>query len=302
MMSSPPHEDESPSMTMSHDPALVLDRVAMTYSVRSSSVAEEARGLRGLFGRFRGVSTDRVRALESTTLVVNRGESVGVIGTNGSGKSTLMKIITGQLKPSEGRVLATSVPVMLGVNAALVRQVSGEDNIRLGCLAMGMTPDAVALKRDQIVALSGLSDSALRLPLKSYSSGMAARLQFAIATSVDPDILVIDEALNTGDAQFKARTRRRLDELRAQAGCVLLVSHSMDTLKQMCTRIIWVEQGVVSMDGEPARVIDLYSRYTKRRAAGKDAEAADLLRRVRNKYQPTELKWSSPAQSRGLNL
>ena len=176
------------------DPAVVVDEASMTYTVRSADAVQGRRRTGS------GVKTTVVEALKPLSFAVERGESVGVIGTNGSGKSTLMKLVTGQLQPTTGRVYATSTPVMLGVNAALVRQVSGEDNIMLGCLAMGMSRRQAREKRDAVAALSGLDDRALQMPLKAYSSGMASRLQFAIATSVDPDILVIDEALNTGDA------------------------------------------------------------------------------------------------------
>ncbi|MBB4735030.1 teichoic acid transport system ATP-binding protein [Micrococcus cohnii] len=242
--------------------AVVLDEVGMTYTVRAAESLVRGQGAGARRRRASGMTTSTVEALRPLSLLVRRGESVGVIGTNGSGKSTLMKLITGQMQPTAGSVYATSTPIMLGVNAALVRQVSGEDNILLGCLAMGMSAATAAKKRDQIVELSGLDDTALSLPLKAYSSGMAARLQFAIATSVDPDILVIDEALNTGDAQFRERTRRRIDHLREQAGCVFLVSHSLGTIREMCTRVVWIERGELTMDGDPDEVVDAYRKYT----------------------------------------
>lgn len=280
------------------DAAVVLDGVGMTYTVRSADSVAASGGLRGILRRgSRGVRTSSVEALAPTSLVTRRGESIGVIGTNGSGKSTLMKLITGHMRPTAGRVHASSVPVMLGVNAALVRQVSGEDNIRLGCLAMGMTPAEVDAKRDAVAALSGLDDEALQLPLKAYSSGMASRLQFAIATSVDPDILVIDEALNTGDAQFRERTGRRITELREQAGCVFLVSHSLATIKQMCTRVIWIERGILTMDGSPEPVTGNYARYTKHRAAGRDEQAENLLAEARGRVNVPEIRWAVPPDS-----
>ncbi len=272
--------------------AVVLDEVGMTYTVRSADTRRVHRGGRALFDGARGVRTDRVEALKPLSLVVERGESVGVIGTNGSGKSTLMKLITGQARPTHGRVYATSTPVMLGVNAALVRQVSGEDNILLGCLAMGMSRAEAVQRRDQVARLSGLDDDALQLPLRAYSSGMASRLQFAIATSVDPDILVIDEALNTGDAQFRARTRRRLDELRAQAGCVFLVSHSLNTIKEMCSRVVWIEQGQLTMDGSPTVVTGNYARYTRHRSRGEDTAAERLLQEARDAVRRIRVDWA----------
>ena len=248
----------------------------------------------------RGVRTTEVQALQPLSFVVGRGESVGVIGTNGSGKSTLMKLITGQMRPTTGHIYATSTPVMLGVNAALVRQVSGEDNIRLGCLAMGMSRAEAEAKRDAVVALSGLDDHALQLPLKAYSSGMAARLQFAIATSVDPDILVIDEALNTGDAQFRERTRQRLDELREQAGCVFLVSHSLSTIQEMCQRVIWIERGVLTMDGSPRAVTRGYNLYARAMAQGRTEEAQEILERKQSELVRERIAWTGGERPTGI--
>lgn len=278
------------------DAAVVLDQAGMTYTVRSA----EAIGTRSLRARLRGgasgLRTNTVEALQPLSLVVRRGESVGVIGTNGSGKSTLMKLVTGQLHPTTGHVFAATTPVMLGVNAALVRQVSGEDNIMLGCLAMGMSQVEAEAKYDSIVELSGLEPKALQLPLKAYSSGMASRLQFAIATAVDPDILVIDEALNTGDAQFRARTRSRIDQLREQAGCVFLVSHSMSTIQEMCTRAIWIEQGVLTMDSGAKSVTKTYARYTRKKARGDHEGALALLEAERGVLKRTHVTWPDGAR------
>lgn len=278
--------------TGAHDtPLVVLDEVEMTYEVRSTT--SKAKGAsRGLLSRASGVHVKSVPALSPLSLVVRQGESIGVIGTNGSGKSTLMKLITGQLQPTGGTVYSSSTPVMLGVNAALVPQVSGDENITLGCLAMGMTMEQMREKRPMISDVSGLSAEALQLPLRAYSSGMAARLQFAIATSVDPEILIIDEALNTGDAQFKKRTGRRLDELREQAGCVFLVSHSLATIQEMCTRVIWIEKGRLIMDNTPYESCRKYSRYSHHLGKGRPHDAENVLKEGLGTLTRTQIEWS----------
>jgi len=274
------------------DATVVVDNASLTYTVRSATKDNGPKSLLQRIKGISGVSEQYVEALKPLSLVVRTGESVGVIGTNGSGKSTLMKLLTGHLPPTQGAIYATSTPIMLGVNAALVRQISGYDNITLGCLAMGMTREQVEEKRDAVIELSGLDDRALRLPMKAYSSGMASRLQFAIATSMDPEILIIDEALNTGDAQFRDRTAARIDELRGQAGSVFLVSHSLPTIREMTNRCIWIQKGELVMDGDPTEVTKTYHGYTKRMAQERFKEGAEYLDEVRQAYVPQSVSWS----------
>lgn len=276
------------------DPAkvsVVVDSASKIYRIRSSSEHKKnTKRIGRQVQKVLGSGWAEIPALEGLSFVVNRGETVGVIGTNGSGKSTLMKLLTGKIRPSSGEVYATSTPIMLGVNAALVRQISGRENIRLGCLAMGLSPKQAAARFDMIVEISGLHDS-LDMPLKAYSSGMQSRLQFAIATAVDPDILLIDEALNTGDAQFRARTKKRLDEVRAQAGCVFLVSHSLGTIKQMCTRVIWIEQGRMLADGDPEWVCAQYEEYTDHKSSGRMRSAQIVYDRTLLKLAPVQVEF-----------
>lgn len=274
------------------DATVVVDNASLTYTVRSATKNNGPKSLLQRVKGLSGVSEQYVEALKPLSLVVRTGESVGVIGTNGSGKSTLMKLLTGHLPPTQGAIYATSTPIMLGVNAALVRQISGYDNITLGCLAMGMTRQQVEEKKDSVIELSGLDDKALRLPMKAYSSGMASRLQFAIATSMDPEILIVDEALNTGDAQFRDRTAARIDELRGQAGSVFLVSHSLPTIREMTNRCIWIQKGELVMDGDPSEVTKTYHGYTKRMAQERFEEGAEYLEEVRQAYAAKSIMWS----------
>jgi teichoic acid transport system ATP-binding protein len=272
-----------PEGTGTSAPLVVLDNVSMDYKV-SSAKADQQQKLplhkRVAYKVVRRDPTVTVHALKPVSLVVRQGESVGIIGRNGSGKSTISKIISGQQSPTSGTILATSTPIMLGVNAALVPALSGDQNVRLGCLAMGMSPELVEEKFPAIVELSGLG-SKIYLPMNSYSSGMSSRLRFAIACAVDPEILVIDEALNTGDAQFRARTKARMDELRQQAGCVFLVSHSMNTITSMCERAIWIDQGTLIADGHSGEVVTQYNAFTDALASGNKKTAMRLLDRAR---------------------
>lgn len=254
------------------DPCIVAENVAMRYRVVSSESNNSPAPTGLKFLRRIKPKMVSVNALNELSLVVRHGESVGVIGRNGSGKSTLMKLVSGQVRPTSGAIHATSTPIMLGVNAALVPELSGDQNVILGGLAMGLTRDQIDDRFDEIVEVSGLEKS-IHLPMKSYSSGMGARLRFAIAACGNPEILLVDEALNTGDAQFAARSKRRMDELREKAGCVLLVSHSLTTIKDMTGRVVWLDKGDLVMDGEPKEVTKKYMEFTKLLAKGNNNSA-----------------------------
>lgn len=260
-------------------PAVVIDRVSMTYRVPSKEGKGSVAGKDAPDGsRARRRMID-VHALKQISLVVDRGESVGIIGRNGSGKSTLMKLINGRVPPTSGAIYASARPTLLGVSAALVPDLTGRENIMLGCLAMGMSKAQIRQKYQAVVELSGLERS-IDLPMKTYSSGMGSRLQFAIATAIDQEILLIDEALNTGDDQFKGRTKARMDELRAKAGCVFLVSHSEATIKELCTRVIWLDDGELLMDGDPHEVTKWYRTFIRHLTAGDRVAALKTRRRV----------------------
>ncbi|MDQ6739370.1 MAG: ATP-binding cassette domain-containing protein [Actinomycetota bacterium] len=280
-------------------PCVVVDRVEMRFKVPSTEALAADVQKRGLARRLkRRPHTVTVRALNELSLVVERGESVGIIGRNGSGKSTLMKLISGQLRATSGSVLASSTPVMLGVNAALVPDLSGDQNVVLGCLAMGLARPEIDSRFDKIVELSGL-EKAIYLPMKSYSSGMSSRLRFAIAASLDPEILLVDEALNTGDAQFSDRSKQRMDELRAQAGCVLLVSHSLGTITDMCTRTLWLDKGDLIMDGDPEEAVKAYKDFTSHLSKGNNISAAKIRSEARANLVATEIRERTSGRRKG---
>ena len=252
------------------NPTIVVDDVFVHYRTRRYTPATEGHG-GGILDSIRrktnrSVST-QTEALRSISFAAHRGDSIGIIGRNGSGKSTLMRVIAGLTVPASGAVYASSEPVLLGVNAALVSSLSGAQNIQLGCLAMGMKQADIDRKFDSIVEMSGLEDE-INYPMKSYSSGMSSRLRFAIAAAIDPEILLIDEALNTGDAQFRERSKRRMDEIRERAGTVLLVSHSLGTIKNNCNRCIWLDKGDFIMDGDPETVTKEYHNFVWRMTQG----------------------------------
>ncbi len=198
-----------------------------------------------------------IRALRGVSFDVYRGESLGVIGPNGSGKSTLLAAMTGLLPLESGRIRGRSRPALLGVSAALRPSLSGRRNIVIGGLALGMTREEVRGCLDEIADFAGLGDF-LDLPMRTYSSGMRARLLFAIATVRIPEVLLIDEALAVGDQQFRNRSRRRIDEIRASAGSVVLVTHDLKEVTDGCDRAIWLDAGLIQAQGDPAEVAGAY--------------------------------------------
>ena len=216
----------------------------------SYRVYEDVRPtLRKLVARgFRPRPHLEVKALRGVSFVTRAGEAIGIIGRNGSGKSTLMASLAGLLPAQSGAVYAASQPVLLAVGAALQSELSGRRNILIGASALGISRASIVKEMDDIIEFTGLADSIDR-PLKTFSSGMAARLQFGIASAVRPDILLIDEALATGDAEFSRRSRSRIEEVVAEAGTVFIVSHSKATIEMMTTRVIWIDAGQVLYDG-----------------------------------------------------
>src|SRR5699024_10543793 len=170
------------------------------------------------------------------------------------------RAIAGLIPPAAGTVHVAGNPALLGVNAVLMKDLSGERNIMIGALALGLSRKQVKERFDDIVDFAEIGDF-VNLPMKAYSSGMGARLRFAISASAVPDILMIDEALATGDAGFGAKSKAKMDEIRESAGTVCLVSHSLATIQSMCTRVLWIHDGKLVMDGDPKEVCGSYKKF-----------------------------------------
>ncbi|MFW0110013.1 ABC transporter ATP-binding protein [Rothia sp. P6271] len=217
-----------------------------------------------------------VHALQPLSFVAHEGEFIGIVGRNGSGKSSLLRLIAGLETPTSGEVYASSPPSLIGVHGVLNNDLSGEENIELGCLAMGLTPAELPDAKTQIMELAGIGE-AINRPMRTYSSGMAARLRFAIMLANRPRITLIDEALSTGDASFADRSAQAMKELLDQAGTVFLVSHAAQTIENMCTRAIWLDFGELVMDGDAREVARKYRWFAHNIAQGDERKAARLL-------------------------
>jgi teichoic acid transport system ATP-binding protein len=267
-------DEQSPGSTggsrvVSEVPAVVVDDIHVRYRVfggRKRSVAPDMGRFRSMLNRSRkhvGAVTE-VHAVRGVSFVAHHGESIGIIGRNGAGKSTLLRAVAGLMPVSSGAVYVSGTSSLLGVNAALMSSLTGERNVMIGGLALGLTPAQVRERFDEIVAFAGIGDF-IDLPMKAYSSGMAARLRFAISTAAVPDVLMVDEALATGDAEFRDRSKKKIDEIKEHAGTVFLVSHSMSSIERMCERAIWIEQGKLIADGPASKIAAEYREAIKRR-------------------------------------
>jgi len=203
-------------------------------------------------------SVREVHAIRGISLVANRGDAIGIIGRNGSGKSTLLRAIAGLLPAERGAVYTTGEAALLGVNAALMDDLTGDRNVVLGCLAMGMSRQESKDRYQGIVDFSGVGEF-IDLPMRTYSTGMGSRLRFAIASAKSHDVLLIDEALATGDAEFRIKSHKRIMELREESGAVFLVAHNLNEIEETCNRVVWLEKGKIVMDDDDvSRVIDAY--------------------------------------------
>ncbi len=202
-------------------------------------------------------------ALANVTFTARRGETLGLIGHNGSGKSTLLKIISGIMKPTQGSVVVQgNVVPMLELGSGFDFDLTGRENIFLNGAILGYSEEFLKSCYEEIVEFSELGQF-INVPIRNYSSGMLARLAFSVATVVKPDILIVDEILSVGDAEFQEKSRRRMAELMSGGTTVLFVSHSLEQIRQMCSRVIWLEHGNVKMEGSAEEVCGEYEKPTR---------------------------------------
>jgi len=197
-------------------------------------------------------------ALSNISLRIREGEVVGVIGRNGCGKTTLLRTIAGIYQPDAGQISVKGrVSALLSLGTAFNTSLSGRENIILGGLTLGLRLREIERKSREIIAFAELGDF-IDVPMRYYSSGMMSRLSFALVIAIEPDILLIDETLSVGDISFQNRSRSAMHDLLGQASLQMIVSHDLDTIRKVCTRVLWIETGCVAMDGAPAEVVGKY--------------------------------------------
>lgn len=240
-------------------PMIVTDNAYVTYKVFAGG--KPVGGQNKILGQ-RGDTFNEVHALRGVSFTAAEGESIGVVGHNGSGKSTLFRAMAGLIPTTQGSIRAADRPVLLGVNAALMPELSGENNIKLGLLAMGFTAEEAASQVNEIADFAELNEF-ISYPMRTYSSGMGARLRFAIASARPHSILLLDEALAVGDRRFRMKSEARIRNLRDAAGLVMIVSHSPSSLRETCERGLWVHKGELRADGPIKDVIAEYTQWAK---------------------------------------
>jgi ABC-type polysaccharide/polyol phosphate transport system ATPase subunit len=209
-----------------------------------------------------------IEALKGVSFDVPEGQVLGVVGANGAGKSTLMRTVAGILPPTSGRVeVHGRVSTLLALGVGFNRKLTGRQNVVLGGLAAGLTRDQLQEKYDEIVAFAELEEF-MDMPMRTYSSGMYGRLAFAVAVTMEPEILIIDEALSVGDARFRKKSFHKMRELCGEDRTILLVSHALGSIKELCDSAIWMHNGELRMWDEPDPVVDSYTEFLE---VGEDA-------------------------------
>lgn len=235
-----------------------LDHVSKTYRLYKN----DRRRLLGLF--LKNQHYKEFKAINDISFEIRKGESVGLVGRNGAGKSTLLKMITGVCFPDKGEVYVGGlVAALLELTAGFDLEMTGRENIYLRGYVLGLTKSQIADIEEDIVDFSELDDF-MDQPVRTYSSGMKARLGFSINVSIHPEILVIDEALSVGDAAFSEKCREKISEKIAEGVTVLFVSHTKERIKEFCTRAILMDKGRILADGTTQEICDKYDALLKK--------------------------------------
>ena len=241
------------------DPAVKVEGVSVTYRTTYETNPTLRSAVMRLGRRQRMVR--EIEALKNVSFEVPHGTVLGIIGMNGAGKSTLMRAVAGILPPTDGRIEVNGrVSTLLALGVGFNRNLSGRENVVLGGLAAGLRRDELKAKYDEIAEFADLGDF-MDLAMRTYSSGMYGRLAFSVAVNMDPDILLIDEALSTGDAGFKRKSLQKMNELCTRAGTILIVSHALGTIRELCSQVVWMHKGQVAMWDDADTVIDAYTRF-----------------------------------------
>ena len=263
----------APAKRAVDDVVIELRDVAKSYSMEQQPWRRLWQQLSG-----RQASGRQHHAIRKVDLRIRRGEVVGIVGRNGAGKSTLLQMVCGVLQPSRGeRIVRGRVAALLELGAGFNPELTGRENVRLNGPLLGLSSAEVNARMDEIIDFAGIHDF-IDQPVRSYSSGMFVRLAFSMATSMDPDILVVDEALSVGDGAFARKSYERIMALKEKGTTILFCSHSMFQVESLCTRAIWIEGGEVRIDGPVHQTTVEYSEWMSRRESGASEIEAQVQR------------------------
>ena len=255
------------------DASILVEDVSVTYR----TTLERKPTLRSTLQRVgkREQLVREVQALRGVSFSVPHGQVLGIVGVNGAGKSTLVRTIAGILPPTSGRVeVHGRVSTLLALGVGFNKDLTGRDNVVLGGLAAGLSRVEVKEKYDEIVAFAELEDF-MDMPMRTYSSGMYGRLGFAVAVTMEPDILLVDEALSTGDAAFRKKSFRKMRQLCRQEGrTIVLVSHGLKSITRLCDQALWMHGGELRMQDEPHAVVEAYTQFLQIGDEAEDEEVA----------------------------
>lgn len=242
--------------TIEDIPMIEVRNVTMRYSMNADRITSLKEYVIKLLKK--DLEYEYFTALDDVSFNVGKGEVLGLIGHNGAGKSTILKVISGIVSPTEGSVhIHGNVVPMLELGSGFDMEMTGRENIYLNGAILGYSEEFLMEKYDEIVAFAELGQF-IDIPLRNYSSGMIARLGFSIATVVEPEILIVDEVLAVGDANFQEKSKKRMIELMSGGTTVLFVSHGLDQIRELCDHVVWMEHGKIKMYGDTKEVCDAY--------------------------------------------
>jgi ABC-type polysaccharide/polyol phosphate transport system ATPase subunit len=256
---SDPVASVEPALEQENGWAVKVDGLSVTYRTPVQK-RPTLKGHMKRLGRRKRIFRE-IRAVKNVSFEVPHGKVVGIIGVNGAGKSTLMRTLAGIIPPTKGRVeVYGRVSTLLALGVGFNSDLTGRDNVVLGGLAAGLTRAQIEEKYDEITEFAELDDF-MDIPMRRYSSGMYGRLAFSVAVNMEPDILLIDEALSVGDARFKRKSFDKMRELCDQARTIFFVSHALKSIRELANEVIWIHNGRMKMHDEPSVVIDAYRQF-----------------------------------------
>ncbi len=241
--------------------AVQIENLSISYKINVESKKTLKNALMRA-SRGERVRTKTVEAVKNLTLDIPHGSVLGIVGANGAGKSTLMRSIAGILPPTQGRIAVNGkISTLLALGVGFNKALSGRDNIILGGLASGLSRDEIESQTDAIAEFADLPEGFIDMPVRTYSSGMYSRVAFSVAVNMTPDILLLDEALSAGDAAFKEKSFNKMRQLCEEARTILIVSHALSSINELCDHAIWLHRGQMLASGKPGEITEKYLKF-----------------------------------------